>query len=48
MSVGDKSHPPNFARLLRSRRERPRGSRAAEQRDELAAPDASGHPILRP
>jgi len=28
---GDKSHPPNFVRLLRARRERPRGRRAAEQ-----------------
>jgi hypothetical protein len=37
MSVGDKSHPPNFARVLRPRRERPR-RRAAEQRDELAPP----------
>jgi hypothetical protein len=37
MSMGDKSHPPNFARLLRACRKRPR-SRTAEQRDELAAP----------
>src|SRR5262249_38513336 len=36
MSVGDKSHPPNFARVLRERIERPR-RRAAEQRDERAA-----------
>jgi len=27
-----------FARLLRTRRKRPRGYRAAEQRDELAPP----------
>jgi ATP dependent DNA ligase domain len=31
--------------LLRARRERPRGRRAAKQRDELAAPDASCHLI---
>jgi hypothetical protein len=31
----DAPHP--LARLLRARRERPRGSRAAEERDELAA-----------
>src|SRR5262245_1210433 len=37
MSVGDKSHPPNFARLLRVRRERPRHCHTAEQRDELTA-----------
>src|SRR5262249_52117434 len=36
MSVGDKSHPPNFSCLLRARRERPRRG-AAEQRDECAA-----------
>ena len=36
MSVGDKSHPPNFTRLLRVRRERPR-RRTTEQRYELAA-----------
>jgi hypothetical protein len=36
----DASH----ALLLRARRERPR-RRAAEQRDEFAAPDASCHPI---
>src|SRR5262249_17773717 len=29
------------ARLLRARRERPRGSRATEKRDELAPPDHS-------
>jgi hypothetical protein len=29
---------PNGARLLRARRERPRHRRAAEKRDELAAP----------
>jgi len=28
---------PSIRRLLRTRRERPRGCRAAEQRDELAA-----------
>ena len=32
-------------RLLRARRERPRRRRAAEQRDELAASDESGHLI---
>src|SRR5262249_46837636 len=32
-------------RLLRARRERPRGCRTAEQRDELATPDASCHLI---
>jgi hypothetical protein len=31
--------------LLRARRERPSGRRAAEQRDELAAPDAKCHLI---
>jgi hypothetical protein len=35
MSVGDKSHAPNFARLLRERVERPRRS-DAEQGDEFA------------
>ena len=30
-------------RLLRARRERPRGRRAAEQRDELAAPRSFNH-----
>jgi hypothetical protein len=28
--------PPHLARLLRARRERPRGCRATDQRDELA------------
>src|SRR5262249_54375893 len=36
------SHPPNFVRLLRARRDRPRRRCAAEQRDELAAPCMSG------
>src|SRR5262249_36980743 len=31
------SNPPHPFRLLRARHERPRGRRAAEQRDELAA-----------
>src|SRR6266852_2848067 len=31
MSVGDKSHPPNFARLLRAGHDRPCHHRAAEQ-----------------
>jgi hypothetical protein len=31
--------------LLRTRRQRPRGHRAAEQRDEVATPDASCHLI---
>jgi hypothetical protein len=35
--VCDKAHPPNFARLLRPRRERP-CRRAAENSNELAAP----------
>jgi hypothetical protein len=35
MPVGDKSHPPNLARLLRERIERPSG-RDAEQDDEFA------------
>src|SRR5262245_47696851 len=41
-------HPDyrNSSRLLRARRERPRGRRAAEQRDERAAPH--GAPLLRP
>src|SRR5262249_45368500 len=30
------SHPPNFVRRLRARRDRPPGRCAAEQRDELA------------
>src|SRR5262245_3756356 len=34
--VKERDHRPR--RLLRARRERPRGCRAAEQRDELAAP----------
>ena len=37
---------PHALALLRSRHERPRRSRAAEQRDELASPH--GHPSLRP
>src|SRR5262249_3265472 len=44
LSFGIVRHPrhkhtdaANTLRLLRARRERPRGSRAAEQRDELAA-----------
>jgi hypothetical protein len=37
--------PCDFRLLLRSRRERPRRRRAAEQRDELAAPDAKCHLI---
>src|SRR5262245_48606463 len=32
-------------RLLRARRERPRRRRAAEKRDELAAPHLGGHSI---
>ena len=32
-------------RLLRPRRKRPHGSRAAEQRDELASPNAKCHVI---
>jgi hypothetical protein len=39
---------PCDLRLLRPRRDRPRHRRAAEQRDELAAPDASCHLTLRP
>src|SRR5262249_43513422 len=35
-SAGKKPHAPDFCPLLRARRERPRESRAAEQRDELA------------
>jgi hypothetical protein len=35
MAMGDETHPPNFFRLLRARRERPCRS-AAEQRDEVA------------
>jgi hypothetical protein len=35
VSVGDKSHPPNFVSLLRERIERPR-RRAAEEHDERA------------
>jgi hypothetical protein len=31
-------NPPHPLALLRARRERPRGRRAAEQRDEIAAP----------
>src|SRR5262249_28315335 len=34
----DDADARNPSLLLRARRERPRGSRAAEQRDELAAP----------
>jgi len=37
--------PPFPLGLLCPRRERPRGSRAAEQRDEVATPDASCHLI---
>src|SRR5262245_58090141 len=33
---GSCASPSNLLRLLRTRRERPRGCRAAEQRDELA------------
>src|SRR5262245_8094457 len=35
------ANPPHALGRLRLRRERPRGSRAAEQSDELAAPDHS-------
>jgi len=36
-AVSQEHDPPHSLCLLRPRRERPRGSRAAEQRDELAA-----------
>jgi hypothetical protein len=39
---GQHADPPDFALLLRPRRERPRGRRAAKQRDERAAPCMSG------
>src|SRR5262249_23067579 len=42
MSMGNKSHPPHIARVLRECIERPRRCCAAEQRDELAAPHV-GH-----
>ena len=45
MSMGDKSHPPNIARVLRERIERPSGSRAADQRDEIAALHVRDHSI---
>src|SRR5262249_14678445 len=35
MSVRDKSHPPNFAWLLRPRRERPGCGQTTEKPDEL-------------
>jgi hypothetical protein len=38
MPVGDKSHSPNVARLLRARRERPRGSGTRNNFDEISAP----------
>lgn len=41
VSARDKSHSPNFARLLRARGKRPRRRRAAEQRNELAPPNHS-------
>src|SRR5262249_11266322 len=34
----NKANTNELARLLRARRERPRGNRAAEQRDEVATP----------
>ena len=37
--------PPHSIGLLRARRERPRSCRAAEERDELAPPDAKCHLI---
>src|SRR5262249_37606137 len=48
MSVGDESHPPNFALLLRERIKRPRRRRAADERDELAPVRVKhGAPSLR-
>jgi hypothetical protein len=38
--------PPHLRRLLRARRERPRGRRAAEMRDELAAFHCTMPPVL--
>src|SRR5207248_7620644 len=42
---GVKESDHRHRRLLRARRERPRGCRAAEQRDELAAFELSAHSI---
>ena len=38
---------PHALALLRARRDRPRGRRAAEQRDELAPSDVACHVTLR-
>jgi hypothetical protein len=38
----DQADPPHPLRLLRARRERPRSRRAAEHRDEVAAPCMTG------
>jgi hypothetical protein len=46
MAVGDKSHPPNFTRLLRVRREGPRRRRTTEKPDELAPLHCQCCPVL--
>src|SRR5262245_45842838 len=38
---GEHADPPHAVRLLRARRERPSNRRAADERDEIAAPDHS-------
>jgi hypothetical protein len=43
--VGDKSYSPNFACLLRTRRERPHGRRTNNSFDEISPPH--GHPRLK-
>src|SRR5262245_37333169 len=43
--VHEDTDPPHTLVLLRAGRERPRGRRAAEQRDELAAFHLRGHSI---
>src|ERR1700756_1060761 len=44
----EKTNPVRFSRLLRPRREWQCGSRATEQRDELAPSDESCHLTLQP
>jgi hypothetical protein len=42
----DEAYGRQLSRLLRARRERPRGSRAAEQRDESASSNVTCHAPL--
>src|SRR5262249_1066909 len=46
--VHEDANPPQTFRLLRARRERPRGRRAAQQRDELASSHIGHGGVLPP